>query len=255
MARIPRNVHGVLGALTHDLPNILGKNLFGVYLYGSLTQGAFNPKTSDIDCIAVTHRDLSDAQFKKLDAWLKRASHGNPWFAKLQMSVLTKTKILTIDAKCSYYQFGVLKRTISDGNPIIWINVVHTGVALFGPPPKDFVPEITSKALFQALEREVGYLREELCTNPASEWRDVPFYRAYAVLTLCRILYSAVTGRVVSKPKAAEWAAKRLPRKWNVLIEDALAADYMKLRRDSALRLIRSLIDFVDAELRSSPLC
>jgi len=33
----------LLKDLTEALPNLLGENLVGIYLYGSLTQGAFNP--------------------------------------------------------------------------------------------------------------------------------------------------------------------------------------------------------------------
>ena len=37
----------------------LGRNLTGVYVHGSISTGAFNPRTSDIDVIATT-RTLTD---------------------------------------------------------------------------------------------------------------------------------------------------------------------------------------------------
>ena len=67
MAHIPVQVSALLQQLTARLPIILGGNLVGIYLYGSLTQRAFNAKHSDVDCLVVTHRALSEAQFKKLD--------------------------------------------------------------------------------------------------------------------------------------------------------------------------------------------
>jgi hypothetical protein len=42
-------------------------------------------------------------------------------------------------------------------------------VILYGPKPETFVPEITSEILFQALKREVGYLREEMIEKYESE--------------------------------------------------------------------------------------
>lgn len=198
--RAPAQVNHLLRELTEHLPIILRRNLVGIYLYGSLTQRAFNPKRSDIDCIVVTRDNLTDAQFKKLGAWLAQAAKSNPWFARLQMSILIRDQLLIPNSKYCLFQFGELKRDTSDGNPIIWINVLDSGVTLYGSPPESFVPMITGQMFFDALKRELNYLREELIEKRNSEWRDVPFYRAYAVLTLCRILYSLAKGTVVSKP-------------------------------------------------------
>jgi hypothetical protein len=110
-------------------------------------------------------------------------------------------------------------------------------------------PPITRKILFQALEREVGYLREEISEKPRSEWRDVAFYRAYAVLTLCRILYSLKSGTVVSKQRAARWAIKHLPDEWSEIIVQALESDAGKRRAGISLFRIRR---FIDSPMRNS---
>jgi len=62
MAHIPKQVIALLQELAARLPVVLGKNLAGIYIYGSLTQGSFNSKRSDVDCIVVTNRELSDSQ-------------------------------------------------------------------------------------------------------------------------------------------------------------------------------------------------
>ncbi len=74
LAHIPAKVSALLRELAAQLPVILGRNLFGVYLYGSLTQSAFDPRRSDVDCIVVTRRDMSDAQFRRLGEWLKHSA-------------------------------------------------------------------------------------------------------------------------------------------------------------------------------------
>lgn len=242
--------------MLHDvaaqLQIILRRNLVGIYLYGSLTQRAFNPKRSDVDCLVVTQRALSEAQFRKLVRWLERIASSNPWTTRLQIQFLIKDEILTMNSRACLYQFGKLKRTGSDGNPIIWRNVLQSGVVLFGPRPESFVPAITHEILFEALERELGYLREEISTKPNSEWRDVPSYRAYAVLTVCRILYSFRKGSIVSKPRAARWAIKYLPDEWAQIILQALeinnANDDSKPPAISLSR-IRRFIDFADMHL------
>jgi hypothetical protein len=254
MAHIPAQVSALLQGLAARLPVILGGNLIGVYLYGSLTQRAFNPKRSDVDCIVVTQRDLSDAQFKRLGAWLARAAESNPWAARLQMLFLIKDEVLTMDSKACLYQFGSLKRSGSDGNPIIWLNVLKSGVVLVGPRPETFVPVITPETLFCALEREVGYLREEISEKPQSEWRDAPSYRAYAVLTLCRILYSFRKGEIVSKPRAAKWAIEHLPEEWREIIRQALDSGAAGRSADIPLSLIERFIAFADAQIHAAPM-
>jgi len=238
--------------LTTHLPKLLGKNLDGIYLYGSLTQRAFNPTRSDVDCIVVTKRDLSDAQFRRLGAWLNKAAEQNPWVVRLQMSFLIRGEVMMMNSKACLYQFGVLKRNSSDGNPIIWLNVLKSGVVLYGSRPEDFVPEITRGILLQALERELGYLREEISEKPESEWRDVPFYRAYAVLTLCRILYSFEKGTIASKPWAARWAIKHLPEELHEIILQALEVNQAGETADIPLLQIERFINFAEALLHQN---
>ena len=47
-------------------------------------------------------------------------------------------------------------------------------------------------------------------------------YQAYAVLTMCRALYTMRHGTIVSKPVAARWAVRTLDKRWIGLIERAL---------------------------------
>jgi hypothetical protein len=248
---IPAGVSALLQHLTAHLPVILGKNLVGVYLYGSLPQRTFNPKRSDVDCIVVTERDLSDAQFRKLDAWLADAAKSNFWTARLQMLFLIKNHVLTMNSRACLFQFGVLNRSGSDGNPIIWMDFLTSGIVLLGPHPDTFLPQITPEIFLQALERELGYLREEISTKPKSEWRNVASYRAYAVLTICRILYSFRKGTIVSKQRAARWAIKYLPKEWGALILQAVETYDAKPGPDIPIHRIEQFIDFADNYFQS----
>jgi hypothetical protein len=47
-------------------------------------------------------------------------------------------------------------------------------------------------------------------------------YRFYAILTMCRVLFTMQTGKVVSKPVAADWALQHLEERWQGLIHRAL---------------------------------
>jgi predicted nucleotidyltransferase len=58
----------LLDALVTGIQAVLGDNLVGVYLRGSLVTGDFDPRTSDIDFLAVTERPLSEIEFASLAA-------------------------------------------------------------------------------------------------------------------------------------------------------------------------------------------
>ena len=124
MRRVPDPIAGTLRALTAALDQALSSSLVGAYLYGSLTQRAFDPARSDVDCIVVVRRDLTDAQLRKLAAWLAHASDSDAWVRRLQMQVLRRGRLLQSDSRGALYQFGSLRRSGSDGNPIIWRNVL-----------------------------------------------------------------------------------------------------------------------------------
>jgi predicted nucleotidyltransferase len=246
MPRIPSQIESLLDDLTRNLRRVLQNNLFGIYLYGSLTQRAFNPACSDIDCLVVTHRVVTTVQFASLKEWLAKAATSNPWVKRLQMTLLLRNELLIRNSPSCLYQFGTLKRTRSDANPIIWLNVLKSGITLFGPKPESFVPEITSDVLLSALRRELGYLREEIIEKANSRWRDVPSYRSYAVLTLCRILYSFRYETIVSKPRAARWALTHLPTEWHEVILLALGS-----QKAIPLARIRQFIRFADQKSTS----
>jgi hypothetical protein len=152
-----------------------------------------------------------------------------------------------MNSKACLYQFGRLVRCGSDGNPILWMNILKSGVTLYGPPAGEFVPEITPAILREGLVRETGYLRDEL-GNEKSEWRDVPKYRAYAVLTLCRILYSNATGKIGSKPEAAEWVRAALPLELQEIVDRALEGD----SGDIPLERIREFVKLVSVRVTNN---
>lgn len=245
MKKAPKEVSALLDGIAKDFPVMFGDRLTGIYLYGSLTQEAFDPTRSDIDCIVVTRSELSDEDFTAVGEWLERSSAANPWTVRLQMGFLIRTQVLVMNSKACLYQFGRLVRCGSDGNPIFWMNILKSGITLYGEPAAEFVPDITPAILHEALVRETGYLRDEFA-NENSEWRGVPKYRSYAVLTLCRILYSHATGEIGSKPVAARWARGALPAELQEIVDRALKdGDWAEI----PLRRIRELVNLVQIKL------
>jgi aminoglycoside adenylyltransferase-like protein len=97
------------------------------------------------------------------------------------------------------------------------------GVVLFGPDPRTLIDPVSPDDLRHAL-------RELLRTWWAPMRTDrtklaYSGYQTYAVLTMCRVLYTMEWGAVVSKPVAARWACSQpeIAGRWSGLIERALA--------------------------------
>ena len=68
------DVNKILNLLLTSVQEILGNQLVGMYLYGSLSSGDFNPETSDIDFLVVTTSTLSDKAIAEL-----RSMHQRIW--------------------------------------------------------------------------------------------------------------------------------------------------------------------------------
>jgi hypothetical protein len=251
--RIPGEVTPLLAKLPEGLTHLLGANLVGVYVYGSVLDATFDPAGSDIDCIAVTERALTDIECRQLNYWLTEAGAADPWVRRLQVSFLIKNTVLADDSRACLFQFGELKRSGSDGNPIIWMDFFERGCTLSGAAPESFLPRITTEIFRRALFREVGYLREELSVKPDSQRREDLSYRVYAVLTLCRILYSVRTGKVVSKARAGRWALDHVPPDWHDLIHQALENGESGWLEALPVQRLCAFVEYTLAQVDSTP--
>jgi predicted nucleotidyltransferase len=212
----------LLEELVAAIGQALGPQALGIYLYGSLVTGDFDPVHSDVDLLVVTEGELADAEFAALDAL-----HGAfvtahpPWYDRIEIAYLSRRALQTFRTQPSPIAI------ISPGEPfhfkeagkdwlINWWIVRRQGIALYGPPAGAAIDPIGDKEFQAAVREQVG------------EWQGYLYEMtrrkslAYAVLTMCRALHAYVEGEQVSKRAAAAWAAAHYPQ-WAPLIEDAWA--------------------------------
>jgi hypothetical protein len=219
-------IDATLAALLSSSRAVLGDALFGMYLSGSLASGGFDAATSDIDFVAVTIDDpiARQAELAALNREIQQTA--SPWAARLEGSFLPRH---VFD---DFNPAGAMFPTIGMGG---WFGLDHKGIeralqrfvlrehgiALTGPPPRSFIAPVGPDAL-RAETRDVlhGWWRAQH-DDPARLRRRG--YQAYAVLTMCRTLYTLETGGVASKPAAAQWARPHLAAPWRGLVDRALA--------------------------------
>jgi hypothetical protein len=80
---------------------------------------------------------------------------------------------------------------------------------------------VSGQCLNDALLLELDYLKENLSSNTGDRSDKAFIYNAYAVLTACRILYSAYHGTLVPKDQAYSWAMETVPPMWRSIIHVA----------------------------------
>jgi predicted nucleotidyltransferase len=220
------DVNDVLQMLLSGAQSVLGDHFVGLYLYGSLASGDFNPQASDIDFVVVTAADLSDEAIHNLEALHVRLwSSGLKWATKLEGAYVPRHTLRRHDpnsAPCPTINEGrfYLDRLGSDW--IIQRYILREyGAVVCGPSLKLSIDPVRPDDLRRAV---AGVLREwwqPMLADPA--WIRTREYEAFATLTMCRALYALAHGDIVSKPVAARWALQTLDDRWAELIDRAVA--------------------------------
>ena len=88
------DVNAILDILLSDTKETLKEQFIGMYLYGSLSSGDFDPKSSDIDFLIVTEGVLPGKTITALEMLHKRIwASGLKWASKLEGSYIPKDLI------------------------------------------------------------------------------------------------------------------------------------------------------------------
>jgi len=223
------DINQILVRLTVGVQKIVDEDLVGIYLTGSLTYGDFNPASSDIDFLVVMSKDLSPEKFGEIKAMHLGIGYDYPeWEKRIEGSYITQSMLKEATPpqkpKTSRPYFNEGK--FWEPNPPYgneWtINLralYECGIALAGEDIKQVISPVSIEAVRQAS-------RNDLYEEWIPKLKDDAFfknshYKAYLILTLCRILYGAVHEKIASKKVASTWAKRELGHPWSVLIQKA----------------------------------
>ncbi|MFA4819119.1 MAG: aminoglycoside adenylyltransferase domain-containing protein [Patescibacteria group bacterium] len=217
---VPEDLNDFLETIKTELPGLLGNVLFGIYVYGSLSYSDFEEHRSDVDVMAVIKRELNEKELAKLETWYDSSPmRQSRWISRLEMDYTVIGKLISSTkhgAKTTHFAGGKLnKKADSDGsNPIVWINIKECGITLFGPSPKEFVPEISTALLLSALRSEF----EDIEIHAPVWMKKDLWNQVYIVITLCRIAYTLKKNKLVSKKEAGKWCLENLPKRFRPMV-------------------------------------
>ena len=222
-------VNAILERLLAGARAVLGQRLVGLYLFGSLASGGFDPARSDIDFLAAVREELPSDLVAGLEGMHARLlASGEKWAQKLEGFYVPLAVLRRHDptappcARINEKQFSLV--TLGSDWIIERRILREQGVVVSGPDPKTLIDPVAPQDLRRAV---TGVLREwwqPMLSNPS--WLAHPGpadYQAFAVLTMCRAVHTLATGAIASKPAAARWAQANLPSRWSPLIAWAAA--------------------------------
>lgn len=222
--------HALLQAVSSHAEECLGSSLAGIYLFGSLALGDFDPDSSDVDLLVVTELALDEEELACLSS-----AHEKIFASKLPLAGELEVTYVSREALRSFAAGKSLCFRVDRGSPklradtldVDWLinfYALHQGGrSLMGPKISSLIPEVTPEELRHAMVELNSRWWAPIAEDPE---RLVPCaYRYYAVLTMARMLATREKGKVVSKKMAADWAAKNLEPRWATLVKKALNQD------------------------------
>jgi len=248
------DVNELLNLFLSKVKEILADQFVGMYLYGSLASGDFNPNTSDVDFLVVTGDRLSDKTISRLENM-----HHQTWATSLKRAGELEGSYIPMDLIRRHDPNGAPCPTVNEGKFFLdqrgsdWIIQRHVvreqGVIVEGPDPKTLIDFVSPDDIRGAV---LGTLQEwwfPMLENPSWLREHESEYRAFAVITMCRVLHALENGTIVSKPKSIQWARDVLDKPWKLLIDRAvLVSNHASL--DLTLTETLDFIQFIHEKVK-----
>lgn len=216
----------VLNHIEERYREILGENLVGIYVHGSIAFGCFTWERSDIDFIVVVDSPPEQSQKERLIRTLLKLDDKAPPKG-LEMSVVLRENCdpfvypTPFELHFSNSHRESCKRDLSsycrdmhgtDRDLAAHFTVIRkAGFALCGREISAVFAEVPREAYLDSIKADVERAQSEIQENPV-----------YIILNLCRVLAFIKEDLVLSKKQGGQWGIKNLPGEYRPMIYRAL---------------------------------
>lgn len=192
-----------------DIVGVLGESLSGIYVYGSLVRGCYNPAASDVDIVVVTTQAVSQCND------LAILDLHNKFGAAIDAAFVTNEQAdadefpATVDFLVKPVSGCKIVRPSGGSRDFLLQrqDVYEAGVALSGQPPNMRFHPVPWALLSASLD----YLFPNI----------VPYFKN-PVLMMCRVAYAYERRLLCGKRDAGIWAADVFDDHWKPMIRAAL---------------------------------
>ncbi len=246
-----KDVNEILQFFIEGTAFIFKENLTGIYLTGSLSYGAFNYDSSDIDLVVMLQNPVSSNEIEAIRRFhLQIEEKFNRWARRLECSytpVEMLASVLPPQKPRPWYWGGegVLYEEAPYGNEWIINNYLlyNHAIPLVGPDFKELTGPIDIEEVQKACIRDLFKEWETKKIN--KDWFKDSQHESYFILNLCRILYTVMHKSVDSKKTAASWVKSRYGEPWKNLISAAEQWHYgIELNlREQAIKFVDFVVD------------
>ena len=247
------DINQILNELLAGAQDILGDNFVGMYLDGSLASGDFDYETSDIDFVVATAVSATPSQFDQLVNMHNRIGKlNNKWSIELEGAYIPVDALRRYDtdnATHPYIDRGAsnLRWEHLAVDWAIHYDVLNKhGITLTGPSIQTLVEPVSKAELQQAVSDLLDIWWVPMIDDDTKLRHDG--YRCYAIMTMCRMLYTAQMGDVTSKAKAAQWVLTMQDSQWHPLAKAALQWQGGELK--VSVTDVQALIQFTRDSIR-----
>jgi hypothetical protein len=223
---VSKVIKGEVNTLQIDFEHILGQNLLGIYLDGSLALGGFQPARSDINVLAVVDEKIDSSLKRKLVELLLRISNMP---RPLDVYILATKDLFPLQLPLSFELHyseplrEMLLQELRNGtlqNDMVYIDsrltislavLQRAGIVLSGRPIEETLPVIPEAAFREALIQSIEEARARLPQDPIS-----------FIFNACRTVAYLQDGVLLAKDAGAEWGLQHLPERFHALIQQPL---------------------------------
>src|SRR5689334_22442863 len=222
-------IQSEVNTLRTELQRLLGQNLLGIYLHGSLALGGFQPGRSDIDVIVVTAQRIDlETKRRSIELLLRISKMPCPLDIRflVEQDLFPFQQPLPCDLhycetcrECYQQELrtGTWKHwndsAQRDPDLAVHLTVLHRyGICLYGKPIADALPQVPEQDFRDAIIKDVQLAQDQPLYDPIS-----------FVLNACRACVCLHDGTILSKDAGGVWGLAHLPEQYHPLIQQALA--------------------------------
>lgn len=204
---------------------IIGDDLTGIYLHGSMAMGCFNADKSDIDIIVIVEDIIPDKQKMSIMKQIVKLN-GNAPAKGLEVSFVKKEYCKPFVYPTPFeLHFSVMHLQWFHDNPDDYIDkmkgedkdlaahftiINKYGVRLYGKEIASVFGNVPRKDYADSIWHDIEKAAEDILNNPI-----------YIVLNLCRVLAYLRDDLILSKEKGGRWGLIHVNEKYHPLISQA----------------------------------
>lgn len=221
MEGIPEKVEACLTDYIKHIEKQLPRDLLvGVYLYGSISLGAFDEEKSDIDFITLLKRDLTKEEGKCVKS-IHQSLNVNSLGQRMDGMYLSIDHIGKTNGELSPYFYcsdGKVKKGYWDINAVTWWMLENNGIKVQGKRISDL-----------SIRSKWNHVVENMKFNVDTYWLNKAKHKImfvfddmveFCVLTLSRILSTLEVKKILTKVEALKKVKEILPQRWHLLLEE-----------------------------------